>query len=284
MSAGARAGAGNRGGGAGRCVVAALGGRDEEGDRVTTTEAVAELQPPRHIKVNGRRIHLRWVQQVAWSVVGAAIGAYMVSTVYYLVTQVKWPGTGGHTVLYLKPAWDHLLPYKWWKPGRHDYRDCYEAVFATLFIRSIIAKKKYWGHRVGWLRLATAPLVIFVAAFPIITLGIWLVDILHLGPPGWLVTYQAILIGFVAAQVVHRIYAPVGNTVQLFFVEQAIPGQHRPRWPLPPVVRERYAWMTECRVPVKDYGAWFTVLVSVMVTVLLFLAAYGAYIRWVIAR
>jgi hypothetical protein len=46
--------------------------------------------------------------------------------------------------------------------------------------------------------------------------------------------------------VVHRIYAPVGSTVQLFFVEQAIPGKHRPRWPLPPVVRERYAWMTEC--------------------------------------
>src|ERR1022692_4109703 len=83
-------------------------------------------------------------------------------------------------------------------------------------------KKKYWGHRVGWLRLVTAPLVIFVAAFPIITLGIWLVDILHLGPPTWRVTYQAILIGFVAGQVVHRIYAPVGNTVQLFFVEQAI--------------------------------------------------------------
>src|ERR1039458_3038167 len=70
-------------------------------------------------------------------------------------------------------------------------------------------------HRVGWLRLVTAPLVIFVAAFPIITLGIWLVDILHLGPPTWLVTYQAILIGFVAGQVVHRIYAPVGNTVQI---------------------------------------------------------------------
>jgi hypothetical protein len=265
-------------------VAAAPREREEESDPVTTVEAATELHPPKHIKVNGKRIHFRWIQQIAWSVVGAAIGAYMVSAVYYLVTQVKWPGTGGHTVLYLKPAWDDLIPYKWWKAGRHDYRDCYEAVFATLFIRSIIAKKKYWGHRVGWLRLVTAPLVIFVAAFPIITLGIWLVDILHLGPPSWLVTYQAILIGFVAGQVVHRIYAPVGNTVQLFFVEQAIPGQHRPRWPLPPVVRERYAWMTECRVPVKDYGAWFTVMVSAMVAVLLFLAAYGAYVRLIVAK
>jgi hypothetical protein len=53
---------------------------------------------------------------------------------------------------------------------------------------------------------------------------------------------------------------------------------------LPPVVRERYAWMTECRVPVKDYGTWLTVLVSVMVVVLLFLAVYGAYVRLIIAN
>jgi hypothetical protein len=37
-------------------------------------------------------------------------------------------------------------------------------------------------------------------------------------------------------------------------------------------------------VPVKDYGAWFTVLVSVMVAVLLFLAAYGAYVRLIVAK
>jgi hypothetical protein len=35
---------------------------------------------------------------------------------------------------------------------------------------------------------------------------------------------------------------------------------------------------------VKDYGAWFTVLVSVMMAVLLFLAVYGAYVRLVIAK
>jgi hypothetical protein len=251
---------------------------------VTTIEAPTEQRPPRHIKVNGHRIHLRWLQQLVWSAAGAAIGAYMVSAVYYLVTQVKWPGTAGHTALYLKPGWDHLLSYSWWKAARHDYRDCYEAVFATLFIRSIIASKKYWGHRVGWLRLVTSPLVVFVAAFPIVTLGIWLVDILNLGPPGWIVTYQAIIIGFVAAHVIHRIYAPVGNTVQLFFVEQAVATKHRPRWPLPPVVRERYAWISECNVPVKDYGAWFTILVWFMLVLLLFLAGYGAYVRLVIAK
>jgi hypothetical protein len=37
-------------------------------------------------------------------------------------------------------------------------------------------------------------------------------------------------------------------------------------------------------VPVKDYGAWFTVLVSVMLALLLFLAFYGAYIRLIVAR
>jgi hypothetical protein len=246
----------------------------------------ATVQPPRHIEVNGERIRLRWAQQIAWSAVGAAVGAYMVSAVYYLITQVKWPGVGGHTVLYLKPQWDGLFHTSWWRAARHDYRDCYEGVFATLFIRSILTSRKYWDKRVGWLRMATAPLLLFAAAFPVITLGIWLVDIHNWGTalPAVLVTYQAVLIGFVAGQVVHRLYAPVGNTVQLLFLEQALAGQHRPRWPLPPVVRERYAWMQQQHAQPHDAGAWFTALVGLMTAGLLFLAGYGAWVRLVVAR
>src|SRR5260221_12586932 len=96
-----------------------------------------KLRPPRHIKVHGKPIHLRWGQQDAWSVVGAAIGAYMVSAVYYLITQVQWPGTGGHTILYIKPQWDGLLSTRWLPNGRHEYPECYETVFATLFIESM---------------------------------------------------------------------------------------------------------------------------------------------------
>jgi hypothetical protein len=246
----------------------------------------AVVGPPRHIEVNGERIHLRWAQQFAWSALGAAVGAYMVSAVYYLVTQVKWPGTAGHTILYLKPQWDGLFHTSWWRAARHDYRDCYEGVFATLFIRSIVTSPKYWGKRVGWLRLATSPLLVGAAAFPVITLGIWLIDIhnWHAGLPAVLVTYQAILIGFVAGQIVHRLYAPIGNTVQLLFIEQALAAGRRPRWPLPPVVRERYAWMEQEGVRPREAGAWFTAIVWFMSAALVSLAIYGAYVRLIVAH
>jgi len=53
---------------------------------------------PRHIKVNGHRIHLRLVQQLIWSLAAATAGAYIISAAYYLITQVHW-SAGGHTIL-----------------------------------------------------------------------------------------------------------------------------------------------------------------------------------------
>ena len=39
------------------------------------TAATEELVPPKHILVNGRRIRLRWLQQIVWSFLAANIGA-----------------------------------------------------------------------------------------------------------------------------------------------------------------------------------------------------------------
>jgi hypothetical protein len=254
---------------------------------MTAAAAVAKLKPKRHehILVNGKKIHLRFVQQIAWSVVGAAVGAYIVSALYYIITQVKYPGVGGHTALYLKPGWDHLFSQSWWPAARHDVRDVYEGVFATLLIKSIVSKRKYWGQKVATWRVATAPLVVALAALPVVALGIWFVDIHHTTLPSSIHTYQAYLIGFVAAQVVHRVYAPIGNTVQLFFVEEMVSRDWTPKWPLPPVVRERYAWIKEeCGVLPEKHGNLARIVLPVMATGMLALAAYGAYIRFVIAK
>lgn len=248
-----------------------------------TAAGVVAQSPPKHIRVQGEYIRLRWLQQIIWSALGAAVGGYMVSAVYYLVTQVRWTWQGT-TVLYLKHGWDGLLTQPWWVYARHDLRDCYEAVFATLFIRSVLGSKKYWEKRVGWFRILTSPLLLFIAALPIIVLGIWIVDVRNFSVPGYITVYQALLIGFVAGQVVHRLYAPIGNTVQLIFLEQALPKHRRPRFPLPPTVRERYQWLVDTCAPVHDYGTWFTVLASTMVAVLVALAGYGAYVRLVIAK
>jgi len=275
-----------------------------------TTIAAAPAAIPRHIKVNGHRIHLRLVQQLIWSLVAATAGAYIISALYYLIIEVHWTSSNGHTVLFLKHQWDGLFRTSWWTPARHDIRDVYEGVLATLFVKSLMANwKKAHGERVSAFRLLTSPIVIIVAALPIVIAGIWVINFggpwlwhhtldhraLHLSVnlPGWLDTYlstwnwQPLLIGIIAGQVVHRLYRPVGNTVQLFFIEIGVRRAREtgnvPVWvrrPItPPVIRERFAWMMDNNIPVERHGAWIRVVAPVMSLILIVLALYGAFIR-----
>jgi hypothetical protein len=276
---------------------------------VTAISTAALPKVPRHIKVNGHRIHLRLVQQLIWSFAAATAGAYIISALYFLIVQVHW-SSGGHTILYLRPQWNGLFATKWWPQARHDVRDVYEGALATLLVKSLLANwKKAHGERVGAFRLVTAPLLIIVAALPIVVAGIWVIDfaapwlwhhtvghrVLHLtvSMPAWLSTFlstwnwQALLIGIIAGLVVHRLYRPIGNTVQLFFIELGVKRARStgkiPAWvrhPItPPVIRERFAWMMDNDVPVERHGAWIRVVTPVMTTILILLALYGGYIR-----
>lgn len=272
--------------------------------RPVTTVTAALPTIPRHIKVNGHRIHFRLVQQLIWSLAAATAGAYIISALYYLILEVKY-GT-----FWLKPGWDGLLSQSWWPIARHDIRDVYEGALATLFVKSLMANwKKAHGERVGAFRLVTAPLVIMVIALPIVIAGVWVINfagpwlwhhtlhhrVLHLSVtlPAWLNTYlstwswQPVVIGVIAGLVVHWFYRPVGNTIQLFFIEIAVNRTRAtgniPVWvrhPLtPPVFRERFAWMLENNVPTERHGAWIRVVAPVMTFILVVLALYGAYIR-----
>jgi len=269
---------------------------------------------PRHIKVNGHRIHLRLVQQLIWSFAAATAGAYIISAVYYLLTQVHWT-SGGHTILFLKPQWDGLFKTSWWQTARHDIRDVYEGALATLLVKSLMANwKKAHGERVGAFRLAIAPLLIIIAALPVVVAGIWVINfggpwlwhhtlhhrVLHLtvAMPAWLSTFlstwnwQPLLIGIIAGLVVHRLFRPAGNTIQLFFIELAVTRTRAtgiiPAWvryPLtPPVIRERFTWMIDNNVPIEKHGAWVKVIAPVMTAILIVLALYGGFIRLWLAK
>src|SRR5208282_2622663 len=100
--------------------------------------ATEELVPPKRIPVNGRPIRLRWLQQIIWSFLAANVGALIISALYYLFVQLRWH-VGGHTLLYLKPDWDHLFGFGGWTEDRHDVRNVYEALLATLFVKSLLA-------------------------------------------------------------------------------------------------------------------------------------------------
>src|SRR6516164_8562379 len=112
--------------------------------------ATGELLPPKRIAVNGRPIRLRWLQQIIWSFLAANVGALIISALYYLFVELRWH-IGGHTFLYLKPDWDNLFRFRGWAADRHDVRNVYEAVLATLFVKSLLAnwRKNFW-HAPAW--------------------------------------------------------------------------------------------------------------------------------------
>jgi hypothetical protein len=109
--------------------------------------------------------------------------------------------------------------------------------------------------------------------------------------------WQPLVIGILAGLVVHRVYAPAGNTVQLYLIGRSVdktrdaiaagedtPYRHLPRWPWPPVIRERAAWIMQNQVPVPDRTRDIRSAVRIMMAVLTCLAVYGGYIRYVVAK
>ena len=284
------------------------------------TTATRELVPPKRILVNGRPIRLRWLQQIIWLFLAANVGALIISALYYLFVELRWH-IGGHTILYLKHDWDNLFSFRGWAADRHDVRDVYEAVLATLFVRSLLANWRKHDRRAPAWYVAISPFLIVIVAFPIVVAGILLINYglpdawhavfahhavhnpVHLPyRAAWLGTYlsgypwQPFVIGVLAGLAVHQVYAPVGNTVQLYFIARSVdrtrdaiasgeenPRRHLPRWPWPPVIRERAAWIMDRGLPVPNRTRDIRVAVRVMVVVLAALAIYGAYVRYVIA-
>jgi hypothetical protein len=285
------------------------------------TATTQELVPPKHILVNGRRIRLRWLQQLIWLFLAANVGALIISALYYLFIELRWH-VGGHTFLYLKHDWDNLFTFRGWAADRHDVRDVYEAVLATLFVRSLLANWRKHDRRAPAWYVAISPIVIVIVAFPIVVAGILLInyglpDVWHAlfahhvvhnpvhlpRTVTWLGTYlsgypwQPFVIGVLAGLVVHRVYAPVGNTVQLYFIGRSVdrtrdaiaagednPRRHLPHWPWPPVIRERAAWIMDNDLPVPNRTRDIRLAVQILTVVLAALAIYGAYVRYVIAR
>jgi len=285
------------------------------------TRETGELAPPRRILVNGKPIRFRWLQQIIWSFVAANIGALIISALYYLFVELRWH-VGSHVFLNLKSDWDNLFSFRGWAADRHDVRDVYEAVLATLFVRSLLANWRKNDRRAPAWYVAISPILIVVVAFPVTAAGIWLINyalpylwhgvlshrVLH-NPVhlphrvAWLGTYlsgfpwQPVLIGILAGLVAHRVYAPAGNTVQLYFIGRSVdrtrdaiaageenPYRHLPRWPWPPVIRERAAWIMQNDLPVPDRTRDIRWAVRIITVVFAALAIYGAYVRYVIAK
>ena len=105
------------------------------------------------------------------------------------------------------------------------------------------------------------------------------------------------MIGVLAGLAAHWVYAPAGqlgsstsSAVPWTGPRDAIdageenPHRHLPRWPWPPVIRERAAWIMDHNLPVPDRTRDIRLAVRVMTVILAALAIYGGYVRYVIAK
>jgi len=109
--------------------------------------------------------------------------------------------------------------------------------------------------------------------------------------------WQHAVIDILDGLFVHQVYAPPGNSVQLYFIGRSVdktkdaiaageqnPYRHLPRWPWAPVIRERAAWIMYNDLPVPDRTRDIGWAVWVMALVLTGLAIYGGYVRYVLAK
>jgi hypothetical protein len=97
------------------------------------------------ISLAGRAIGT--VQTLLYVVIAVHIGVWIVSALYYDITQVRYV-IAGHQLVYLKPGWDHLPKYfgfhsySWWTTVRHAIRNVYEGLLGGLLGMAVGIKFK----------------------------------------------------------------------------------------------------------------------------------------------
>lgn len=261
--------------------------------------------------LSGRRVHLRFLQSLAWVVIAGILGASFMAGLYYLVLEQHWYihiGSFNHGSS-AKKWWDSGMGFIHsgsWVSYRHALRDLGGPAVATMAIRTLLAKPKYWDVRVSTARLVTAPLVILAATLLLCLGGTYLLDFggpaawahlfghhrLHLGFLGRASAGQLIL-GFIIGQILHRYWAPVGATLQGFVLDRSIdraqsPGGHVPLWVrLPasaPVVRERFAKMYRSNDEIKPVGGTHRLALSVSLAAISLITIAGLIAKFWIAH
>lgn len=259
-----------------------------------TTATVPDLKLP--LLANGKRIRFRTPQMVVWGVVAAALGSALVAGVYFGVFQVRWH-IGSWQIFYLKPWFDGGLGGMFksasWVLYRHGERDLLEPAVATMGVKTLLAKPKWWSVRVPAWRLALTPPVLIAIAVALAAGGVWLLDfglprVWHAGFGTYHVTapsfishssWQVIVLGILIGLVLHRLWAPCGATIQGAIVDHSVDrhqlGGRIPVWATkpvsPPVIRERW-WYTDAHnaeITQRDPASKALIMVIIVACVLL---------------
>jgi len=242
-----------------------------------------ELIPKKKIPlVNGKHVHFRTFQMLVWSAITGAVFAAFVAGLYYLPLE---------TTLVVKHWWDNLFHSPSWVIYRHtSFRDQLEPVAATLGIMTLLCKPKYWNTRVSTWRIFVTPFVVLVLGIGLSLAATWFLNfglphVWHRAPhPAS--TWEVLIAGVLIAKVCHRVWAPVGATVNGILLDVSVDAAKiRSRVPLwvklplaPPVIRERFSWIYEHDDVITERNSHrFWVVLGVMVFVLVAIVGFIAH-------
>lgn len=217
-----------------------------------------------------KKIRFALPQTVVWSIIAALIGSGFVAGLYFSIFEVNWH-IGSFELFNLKPWWDGGMGWVHsasWDLYRHGLRDLLEPAFATMGVKTVLAKKKYWSHHCPTWRLALTPPLIIALGIGLATGGVWLLDFglpdawhkAALGTvtaPAWIShsSWQVIVLGIVIGLILHPLWGPVGASLQGRMVKRSVERKapHEPLWvklPLaPPTMRERWVVIAGGFVP-----------------------------------
>ena len=261
------------------------------------------------IKVNGKPVRMRLLQMLAWGVILALCGAALVAGLYFNILEVSWHihiGRWNVQLFYLKHWWDGGMGFihsASWVLYRHGIRDILEPALATMAVKTILAKSKWWNVRVSPVRIALTVPALTALALAMAAGGIWLADFglpaawhAFFGTrvvtvPAWLANLspEVILPGLVIGLILHRLWAPCGATLQGDFMDRAVERarrsgtDHVPPWvrfPVAPVqLRERFSWIMAHETYIRQRSRiprWLIVTVAV-VTIYLIVTGFIAH-------
>lgn len=265
---------------------------------------------------NGKHIRFYKLQTRVWGLVVGLLAAGYIAGLYFGFWEVHWTFGFTHVSWDLKHWWDagswwpRFLGH--WKLYRHTaFRDQLEPGLGTLVALTVVVRNsRLWRTRVGPARLVLTPPMILVACIVLSAVGVWLnyfglPDMwAHVtsavGHPGFNLdryfkwagkaSLFTLLWGVGIGVVLHKLWAPVGATIQGTFVDWLADRAHaRKRIPVyvklpftPPPARERFMQLYDdsdatTSVPVSATMKWLIAIFIVQFVLVMLLGLMGHY-------
>lgn len=220
--------------------------RHDEQQEDSLGASVRSLSEAEVLPLSGEPVRARGIQSSVWGIGLALLAAGTVAGMYDVLWQIHWYFHIGD--LYwagwsLKSWWDSGMGFIHsgnWALYRHAaFRDLLEPAAGSMAVKTLLAKRKWWGVRVGPVRLLTAPLVVLALAISLGLAGTWALYFgfpdawhhiagglgnAHYVVPGtaWMSRFAEPLLGIGIGLVIHRYWAPVGATLQGYPMDRSV--------------------------------------------------------------